>query len=52
MTNPFRIDDTNGYTRQIAVKRDGTLMNSDSMCHARVNKYNIVTYVVSMWGQV
>ena len=48
MSNPFRSDVNNGYTRLIAIKYDCSLINSDSMGHAGVVKSNIVTYVVSM----
>ena len=41
-------DVTNGYTRQIAIKYDGSLINSDSTVHAFVIKCNKVTNVISL----
>ena len=46
MSNPFRFDATFGFSRKIAREYDGSLIDSDSMDHAGVNKFNIVTNVV------
>ena len=48
MSNPFRFDVTNGYSCLIAIKCDGSLIDSDSMGHEGVIKCNIVTNVVRM----
>ena len=48
MSNPFMFDDTNGFSRLIAIQYDGSLMDSDSMGHAGVINCNMVTNVVRM----
>ena len=48
MTNPFYFDDTNGFSRLIAMEYDGSLIDSDSTGHAGVIKCNTVTNVVRM----
>ena len=48
MSNSFIFDVTNGFTRYIAIKYDGSVINSDSMGLACVIKCNVVTNVVSM----
>ena len=48
MSNPFRFVVANGYSRLIAIEYDGSLIDSDSMCHEGVIKCNIVTNVVRM----
>ena len=48
MSIPFRIDVTDGFSRYIAIEYDGSLIDSDSMGHEGVIRYNIVTTVVRM----
>ena len=48
MSNPIKYGVTNGFSRQTAIKYDGSLRDSDSMGHAGVIKCNIVTNVVRM----
>ena len=48
MSNPFKFDVTNGFSRQIAIEYDGSLKESDSMGHAGVIKCNKVTNLVRM----
>ena len=48
MSNPFRFDVTNGFSRQSAIEYDSSLIDSDSICHAGVIMCNIVTNVVRM----
>ena len=48
MSNPFRFDVTDGFSLQIAIEYDGSLIDSDSMGHEGVIKCNIVTNVVRM----
>ena len=48
MSNPFRFVVTNGFSRLIAIEYDGSLIDSDSMGHECVIKYNIVTNVLRM----
>ena len=45
MSKPFRFDDTDGFSRYIAIEYDGSLIDSDSMGHESVIKCNIVTNV-------
>ena len=48
MSNPFRFDVTNGYSRQIAIEYDRSLIDSDTTGHEDVIKCNIDTNVVRM----
>ena len=52
MSNPFRFDVTNGYSGEIAIKCDGSLINSDEMGHWGVIKCNKVTNVISLCIQL
>ena len=49
MTKPFRFDVTDGFSRSVPIEYDGSLIDSDSMGHEGVIKYNIVTNVVRMY---
>ena len=46
MSNLFRFDVTNGFSRLIAIKYDASIITSDSMGHAGVINSNIVTNLV------
>ena len=46
MSNPFRFDVTDGFSRYLAKEYVGSLIESDSMGHEGVIKCNIVTNVV------
>ena len=48
MSEPFRFDVTDGFSRKIVTEYDGSLTDSDSMGHEGVIKCNIVTNVVRM----
>ena len=52
MSNPFRFDDTNGFSLYIAIEYDGSLIDSDSLCHAVVIMCNKVTNVISLCIQI
>ena len=52
MSNPFRYEVTNGYSCEIAIKRDRSLIYSDSMGPSGVIKCNIVTNVISICLQI
>ena len=52
MSNPFRINVTNGYSCLIAIKCDSSLINSDAMDHCGVIRCNKVTIVISMCIQI
>ena len=48
MSKPFRFDVTDGFSLQIAIEYDRSLIDSDSMGHEGVIKSIIVTNVVRM----
>ena len=48
MSTSFIFDDTDGFSRYIAIEYDGSLIDSDSVGHEGVIKCNIVTNVVRM----
>ena len=48
MSKPFRFDITDGFSREIAIEYDGSLIDSYSMGHEAIIKGNIVTNVVRM----
>ena len=52
MSNPLRFDVTNGYSCQIAIKCDCSLINSDAMGHCGVIMCNKVTNVISLCIQI
>ena len=52
MSNPFRFDVTNGRSCKISIKRDCSVINSDSMGHRGVIKCNIVKNVIGMCLQI
>ena len=48
MSKPFRFDVNDGFSRQIAIEYDGSLIDSDYMGHEGVIMCNIGTNVVRM----
>ena len=51
-SNPFRFDVTDGFSREIAIEYDGSIIDSDSMGHEGVTKCKIVTNVISLCIQI
>ena len=43
MSNPFRFDVTDGFSRWIAIEYDASIIDSDSMGHDSAIKCNRVT---------